>query len=66
MSMATTWLGLNSRAPMMADSPIGPAPTTATTSPGPDLAVEHADLVAGGQDVGEHQQLLVATPAGTG
>lgn len=31
---ATTWLGLNSRAPMMADRPIGPAPTTATTSPG--------------------------------
>ena len=27
---------------------------------GLDLPVEHADLVAGGQDVGEHQQLLVA------
>src|SRR5205085_1565774 len=25
-----------------------------------DLAVEDADLVAGGQDVGEHQQFLVA------
>ena len=33
-SMATMWLGLKSRAPMMAASPIGPAPTTATTSPG--------------------------------
>ena len=29
-----SWLGLNSRAPVIADSPIGPAPTTATTSPG--------------------------------
>ena len=33
-SIATMWLGLNSRAPVIADSPIGPAPTTATTSPG--------------------------------
>ena len=57
--MATMWLGLNSRAPMMAASPIGPAPTTATTSPGLHRAVEDADLVAGGQDVGQHQDLLV-------
>ena len=33
-SMATMWLGLYSRAPVIADRPIGPAPTTATTSPG--------------------------------
>ena len=33
-SMATMWLGLNRRAPMMAARPMGPAPTTATTSPG--------------------------------
>ena len=33
-SMATMWLGLNSRAPVIADRPTGPAPTTATTSPG--------------------------------
>ena len=33
-SIATMWLGLNSRAPMIADSPIGPLPTIATTSPG--------------------------------
>jgi hypothetical protein len=32
--MATMWLGLNSRAPVIADRPTGPAPTTATTSPG--------------------------------
>lgn len=33
-SMATIWLGLNSRAPTIADNPTGPAPTTATVSPG--------------------------------
>ena len=32
--MAMTWLGLNSRAQVIADRPTGPAPTTATTSPG--------------------------------
>ena len=31
---------------------------------GLDVAVEHADLVAGRQDVGQHQQLLVADPVG--
>ena len=31
---------------------------------GLDRAVEHADLVAGGQDVGEHQQLLVGDAGG--
>src|SRR5580700_1618248 len=29
-----------------------------------DVAVEHADLVAGGQDVGQHEGLLVAEAAG--
>ena len=33
-STATMWLGLNSRADAIADRPTGPAPTTATTSPG--------------------------------
>ena len=33
-SMATMWAGLNSRAPLIADRPTGPAPTTATRSPG--------------------------------
>ena len=33
-SMAMMWLGLNSRAQVIADRPTGPAPTTATTSPG--------------------------------
>ena len=45
---------------------MGPAPTTATTSPGLHLAVEHADLVAGGEDVGEHQDLLVGHADGAG
>ena len=51
---------------MIAASPIGPAPTTATTSPGPTRAVEHTDLVAGRQDVGQHQQLLVGDAGGSG
>jgi hypothetical protein len=33
-SMATTWLGVNSFAPRIAASPIGPAPTMATVSAG--------------------------------
>ena len=33
-STATMWLGLNSRAEAIAARPTGPAPTTATTSPG--------------------------------
>ena len=33
-SMATMWLGLNSCAPAIAARPTGPAPTTATISPG--------------------------------
>ena len=32
---------------------------------GLDLTVEHADLVAGGQDVGEHQQLFVGDAVGS-
>ena len=63
-SMATMWLGEYILAPVMADSPTGPAPTTATVSPGCDLAVEDPDLVAGRQDVGQHQDLLVAHPLG--
>ena len=33
-SIATTWPGEKRWAPRMADKPIGPAPTTATVSPG--------------------------------
>ncbi len=43
----------------MAESPIGPAPTTATTSPGETVAVQDANFVAGGQDIGQHEELLV-------
>ena len=39
-----------------AASPIGPAPTIATVLPGCNLAVEHAALEAGRQDVAEHHQ----------
>ena len=52
--------GVYSRAVRIAASPIGPAPTIATVSPGRDLAVEDADLVGGREDVGEEQDLLVA------
>ena len=45
---------------VIADRPTGPAPTTATDVAGPHAAREHADLVAGGQDVGQHDRLLVA------
>ena len=51
--------GVCSFAVMIAASPIGPAPTIATVSPGLDAAVEDADLVGRRQDVGEEQHLLV-------
>ena len=44
----------------MAERPIGPAPTTATVSPGSDPAVQHPDLVPGRGDVGEHQDRFVS------
>ena len=44
---------------MIVASPIGPAPTIATVSPGSTRAVEHADLVGRRQDVGEEEHLLV-------
>ena len=44
---------------MIAASPTGPAPTTATVSPGSNRAVQHADLEGGREDVGEEQHLLV-------
>ena len=49
---------------MIAASPIGPAPTIATVSPGSTRAVQDADLVRGRQDVGEEQHLLVAQLVG--
>ena len=48
----------------MEASPTGPAPTTATTSPGLDPPVPHADLEAGGQDVGQHDGGLVGDAGG--
>ena len=43
---------------MIAESPIGPVPTGYGVA-GLNVPVQHADLVAGRQDVGEHQDLLV-------
>ena len=47
-----------------AASPIGPAPTIATVLPGCNLAVEHAALEAGRQDVAEHHQRLFVGAVG--
>ena len=49
----------------MAESPTAPAPTTATVSPGPHAAGQHADLVPGGQRVGQEDRLLVGDVLGT-
>ena len=62
MSMATTRLGPYSQAVAARASPTGPAPTTATLAGA--VAVEHADLEPGEQDVGQEQHLLVAEPLG--
>ena len=56
--------GVKSFAVRIAASPIGPAPTIATVSPGCDAAVQHADLVRGREDVGEEEHLLVAQLVG--
>jgi hypothetical protein len=45
---------------IIAAKPTGPAPTTATSSPGLIATVLHPDLIAGWQDVGEEQHLLIA------
>ncbi|HVC69582.1 MAG TPA: hypothetical protein VNC61_04880 [Acidimicrobiales bacterium] len=47
----------------MAERPMGPAPTTATTSPGETASSSPAHGVAGGQDVGQREELPVG-PAG--
>ena len=52
--------GVCSLAVMIAASPTGPAPTTATVSPGSTPPVQDTDLVGGRQDVGEEEHLLVA------
>ena len=55
----------SSRADSRAISPTGPAPKMATLEPWPISRVD-GRLVAGGQDVGEEQHLLVASaPSGT-
>ena len=54
--------GVWSFAVMIAASPIGPAPTIATVSPGSTRAVQDADLVGRREDVGEEQHLLVGEP----
>ena len=63
-SMATMWLGLNSRAPVIADRPTGPGPDDGDDIAGAHAAGQHADLVAGRQDVGQHEDFLVAYPVG--
>ena len=57
--------GVNSFAVRIAASPIGPAPTIATVSPGSHAAVQDADLERGREDVGEEEHLLVVSSAGT-
>ena len=59
-----TVVGLYKRDPMIAARPIGPAPTTGDDIAGAHLAVEDSDLVAGRQDVGQHQDSLVADAGG--
>ena len=58
-SMATMWLGLNSRAPMMAAQPDRTRADDRHDIARLHGAVEDAHLVAGRQDVGQHQDLLV-------
>ena len=48
----------------MADRPIGSGADDGDDVAGLDHAVEHADLVAGRQDVGEHQNVLVGDAGG--
>ena len=50
----------------MADRPTAPAPTTATVSPGRTFPGEHTDLMAGGQRVGQEDNLLVRDVGGNG
>ncbi len=58
-SIATIWLGEHNCEVNIAARPIGPAPTIATTSPGLDAAVQDADLITRGADVGEHEHALI-------
>ena len=58
-SMATMWLGLKSRAPMIGGEADRTGAHDGDDIARPHGAVEHADLVAGRQDVGQHQHVLV-------
>ena len=61
-SMATMWLGLNSWASDDGRETDGSGADDGDHVAGRHSAVEHADFVAVGQDVGEHEELLVADP----
>ena len=62
--MAMTVVGLYRRDPMIADEPDRPGTDDGDDIAGTDLTVEHADLVAGRQDVGQHQHCFVADAGG--
>ena len=49
---------------MTAESPTGPDPITATTSPGCHMSVLHADLESGRKDVRQQDALGVGHPFG--
>jgi hypothetical protein len=58
------WLGVNNFAVRTAANPMGPGTDDCDDVCGTHRSVEHADLVGGGQDIGQHQHLLVADAVG--